>query len=61
MYTAKEPADAAFTLQVLGPSPPFAAGAGDDAKAISHFELFELDVKLVIASGTYEISRVWYL
>ena len=61
MFITKKPTDTALTLQVLGPSPPFAAGAGDDAKAIFHFELFELDVKLVIASGTYEISRVWYL
>ena len=61
MFVAKEPADTAFTLKVLRSSPPFAVRAGDDAKAIFYFELFVLDVKLVVASGTYEISRVGYL
>ena len=61
MFIAEKPADTALTLQVLRPPSPFAAGARNDAEAIFHFKLFELDVKLVVASSTYEISRVRYL
>ena len=61
VFVAKEPADTAFTLEVLGPSPPFAVRAGNDAKAIFYFELFVLDVKLVVAFGTDKESRVGYL
>ena len=58
MYITKKPADTALTLQMLRPPSPFAAWARYDAKAIFYFKLFELDVKLVVASGTNKISRV---